>query len=74
MSLELHTANVWSVDFSADSKFLVSAGDDQRVIVWNLQRLAKINYFEYGCNWIHDYLKTNPLLTKSDRQVCDIGK
>lgn len=71
LNLERHTANVWSVDFSPDGKTLVSAGDDRHIIVWNLQRLLDINYFEYSCNWIHDYLKTNPDLKASDRHICD---
>jgi WD40 repeat protein len=24
-----------------------------------------------GCNWLHDYLKTNPYLSESDRHLCD---
>ena len=26
---------------------------------------------EYGCNWIRDYLRTNPNVSESDRHLCD---
>ena len=71
LNLERHTANVWSLDFSSDGKTLVSAGDDRKIIVWNLQRLSDINYFKYGCNWIYDYLKTNPDIEPGDRRICN---
>jgi hypothetical protein len=32
-----HTAEVWAVSVSEDGKYLVSAGNDQTVILWNLE-------------------------------------
>ena len=42
----------------------------------NIKQIVDIDYLlAYGCNWLKDYLRSNPSLTESDRKLCDgIGK
>lgn len=48
------------------------ASEDKTVILWNLDRLLDLDkLMVYGCNWAHDYLKTNPDVHDSDRHICD---
>ena len=69
--LERHDAKVWSVDFSSDGKTLISAGDDRQIILWDLESISRLDYFKYACNWLKNYLKTNPNLEESDRRLCN---
>ena len=70
LTLERHTAKVWSLEFSPDGKSLVSASDDRKVILWDLQRIFRLDESEYACNWLQNYLKTNPEIKTSDRAIC----
>lgn len=63
-----HRDSVMSVSFSRDGKILASASRDKKVILWNLDLddlLVK------GCEWVRDYLKTNPNVSDRDRHLCD---
>jgi len=66
--LKGHKAEVLSVSFSPDGQMLASGDSDNNVILWNLD-------LEYlllqGCNWVSDYLQTNPNVKESDRHLCD---
>ncbi|BAY77047.1 WD-40 repeat-containing protein [Nostoc linckia NIES-25] len=55
------------VSFSPKEMTIAAAGNNS-VAVWNfdLDELLK-----RGCNWAQDYLKYNPSVKKSDRQLCD---
>ncbi|MDJ0634109.1 MAG: hypothetical protein QNJ34_13040 [Xenococcaceae cyanobacterium MO_188.B29] len=50
---------------------MISAGDDRQVIIWDLERIIDLDYFAYACNWIKNYLKTNPTVQQSDRNICN---
>ncbi len=71
-----HQDTVYGVGFSADGQFLASGSDDLNIILWNLNQAVKLeDVLAYGCQWIADYLRTNPSLSESDRRLCDgIGK
>ncbi|QDL10663.1 hypothetical protein DP113_24565 [Brasilonema octagenarum UFV-E1] len=53
---------VWGVSFSPDGKTIASASSDNTAISDLLVR---------GCNWVRDYLQTNPNVSESDMHMCD---
>jgi WD40 repeat protein len=59
---------IFDVTFSPGSKMLAAASRDQTVHLWDLDLdvlLVK------SCDLVHDYLKTNPNVSESDRHLCD---
>lgn len=72
VSLKGHKDGVISLSFSPDGKMLASGGLDNNIILWNLQQVGTLDKLLIkGCQWIQDYLKSNPNLEKSDRQLCE---
>ncbi|MBE9114680.1 CHAT domain-containing protein [Lusitaniella coriacea LEGE 07157] len=67
-TLKGHRGGVWAVRFSPNGKLIASTSDDQTAILWNLNPNILL---EQGCEWIEDYLQTNPNLTESDRGLCN---
>jgi WD40 repeat protein len=66
-----HQAGVNAIAFSPNGKTLASASDDQTAILWNVERVVNLDLFEYGCQWMKDYLKTNNSIANEDRRLCD---
>jgi WD40 repeat protein len=69
-TLSGHTSSVQTIAFSPDGNTLVSGGDDQVVILWNLQQILNLDLLSYGCNWVQDYLRTNVEVEQHDSLLC----
>jgi WD40 repeat protein len=70
-TLKGHSDGVFGVTFSPDGALIASASQDRTAILWNLERIFRLDFLQYGCNWVRDYLGTNPNVEESDRQLCD---
>ncbi len=66
-ALQGHQSGVIDLAFSPDGKVLASSSDDNTVILWNLD-LGDL--LALSCDWVDDYLDTNPYLSQRDRQLC----
>ena len=67
-TLRGHSGRVWNLEFSPDGRQLVSVSEDELVKLWNLERILNLNPLQYGCNWIEDYLETNPQIKQQSNQ------
>ena len=64
-----HQEPVNSVSWSPDGQTLASASYDNTVKLWKVDNNLERGMSE-GCNWVSDYMKTNPNVTKDDKQMC----
>jgi WD40 repeat protein len=69
-TLKGHSDGVFGVTFSPDGKLIASASQDRTAILWNLERIFQLDFLQYGCNWLRDYLRTNQEVEESDRTLC----
>ena len=69
-TLRGHKSAVWKVKFSPDGEIIVSTSEDKTVILWNRKQVQGLNPLMFGCNWVRDYLKTNPNVSEDNRLLC----
>jgi WD40 repeat protein len=66
-TLKGHGSGVRTLTFRKDGQILTSVGDDGSLVFWNIPTILKLQPLEYACNWVRDYLHTNPGVTEGDR-------
>ena len=69
-TLEGHQSGVRAVAFHPTLPLLASAGDDQTIRLWNLDQILQLQPLPYACQWVQDYLATNPTVEPGDRALC----
>jgi WD40 repeat protein len=70
-TLNGYSGRFWSIAFSPDGQNFIAANEDKSVILWNKEKVLTLNSLKYGCDWLQDYLRTNPYVSTSDRHLCD---
>ncbi|WP_017717209.1 nSTAND1 domain-containing NTPase [Kamptonema formosum] len=70
-----YQAGVISISFSPDGKKFATASLNDTVKIWNidtaqLQPLELDSLLRRACDWLGDYLQTNPKVSPEDRQLC----
>ncbi|GAX39934.1 WD-40 repeat-containing protein [Tolypothrix sp. NIES-4075] len=70
IALKADNENFSSAIFSPDKRQLAIASTKGRLILQNLADIKLENLLSQSCDLLHDYLKTNPKVTKSDRALC----
>lgn len=79
-TLSGHQNWVRALDFSTDGEKLISASADRTLILWDIDPLEEMResieelevgaLMSLGCDWLDDYLSTNPTIGESDRSMC----
>ncbi len=54
--LRNHQGTVLTLAFSPDGRYLVSGGEDRRLVRWDIEKVRSLNGLEYGCQRVQDYL------------------
>lgn len=65
--LKWSDGGVLDIDFSFDGKVLAAANAEGKVILWSLDL---DNLVGRACEWLGDYLQTNPNVSPGDRLLC----
>ena len=66
-TLSGHGDGITRIAFSPDSQKIASASSDKTVIIWDLNSVLNLDkLLAYDCEWVRDYLKTNPLINSEN--------
>jgi len=49
---------------------VASVSEDNTLILWNVERVLKVDLLGYGCDRVRDFLRTNRMVEKGDRLLC----
>jgi WD40 repeat protein len=47
-----HTSNVWSVKFTSDNRYIISASDDHKIKIWDIDKEQLVKSLEGHQSWI----------------------
>jgi WD40 repeat protein len=61
-----------TIRFSPEADVLVSANRNGEVVLWDLPSILNTDLFNFGCNWVKDYLKTHDMLEDNPQDLCKI--
>lgn len=65
-TLQGYDGSVFGATFSSDGKQILSVSNG-KIVWWSLE----LDWLmQQGCNWISDYLRSNPTVHARDRQLC----
>jgi WD40 repeat protein/predicted transcriptional regulator len=65
-----HDQSLNDVVFSADGQYVASASD-RTILIWRLAMLGDLSQLlAQSCDWLADYLRTNPHLDPETQQMC----
>ncbi len=71
-TLQGHKGAVWDVEFTPDRKKLVSGSEDNKLMVWNLEKVIDSDkVIDYACDLVRDYLLWSTEVDSQDRQLCN---
>ncbi|HAZ44920.1 MAG TPA: hypothetical protein DDW76_22515 [Cyanobacteria bacterium UBA11369] len=73
-TLKGHRSGVRTVAFHPRLPIIATAGDDQTIILWNLEPILNLKPLSYACNWARDYLQTNIKLDPDNSKLCSGGR
>ena len=74
-TLRGNSAAIRGVAYSGDGSFVASVSEDNTLILWDVERVLKVDLLADGCDRVRDYLRTNAMVEKGDRFLCNgIGR
>ncbi|MEG4228268.1 AAA-like domain-containing protein [Microcoleus sp. N9_B2] len=70
-TLRGNSGAIRGVAYSSDGAFVASVSEDNTLILWNVEQVLNLDLLSYGCDRLRDYLRTNAMVEKGDRLLCD---
>ena len=64
-----HEGAVWQVKFNPQGNKIISGSEDKTAIVWDLERINRLDLLAYSCKWVEDYLTTHSKQQETD--ICN---